>query len=209
MKNWILITLITLSFACSQQASILEQADQQSSNATSNNTGVSSVTSQTSQTREQYSVSSFSQWIYIHNTENKILIDVNFLPEGHDLCQQATYNADTNPYGCQQDQSVSIPCEYNSIPESDLLNVNLSVSTTTPVASTCTNPIVVDLSDAVFDASGLIFTTPVSAFATDFGFNITNSGFTDSTDGTFLTFDSQDVKLEDVYDAVVDRRTGS
>lgn len=204
--KYLSLILILLVSACTQQATNLNLDESTNSNATS---GVGTITTQTAETRQNYNLSSFSQWVYLHKTENKILIDVNFLPEGHDLCQQATYHETSNPNGCRQDLSVSIPCEYNSLPESDLLNINLSVSTTVPVATSCTNPIVVDLSAATFDADGLIFTAPVTAFQSDFGFQITMDGFVDPADSSLLIFDTQDVKLEDVYETIVDRRTSS
>lgn len=164
--------------------------------------------SQTASVKDNYTQSVFSRYIYFEKTAgNKILVDYNFFPSGTDVKQQ--------------EQQILIPCEYTSLADDELLNINLSA----PLKKTadCADKITVSLRDAKFTTDGLIFSFngSLNVFETDFEFKITKSGFVDSLDGSVLEIpprvssddencDSTDdncVGLEEVYDQIIAIRT--
>ena len=146
----------------------------------------------------------------LHKSElNNFLIEYDFFGSGYDLCQQATYNVDTNPNGCKIDKTIEIACEFQSLSaadENDYLSINISAPITGNTE--CENKIVLDLSNAEFTADGLVFSSSsIDIFASDFEFKVTKDGFTDAKDGSELTFDSDQVDLEDVYSKIIELRT--
>lgn len=208
MKRVLSILALVLAF------SACNEVDSDDSSATSlNNTGDSgdSVTisvldtSDTSTSLSDYDQSSFSEHIYFHSTESKILVVYDFFPTGSDVCSQATYDEDTNPNGCQVDQTVVVPCNFSDEAlDDDMLSFNVSASD----SDTCDDDIVVDFSDAEFTTEGLVFTFSGSldAFDSDFEFKISEEGFVDSNDNSVLDLNS-DAALEDVYAEIISRQT--
>lgn len=162
-------------------------------------------TSDTSSSLTDYDQSSFSEYVYFHSTESKILIDYDFFPDGSDVCSQATYDEDSNPNGCQVDQTVVVPCDFSDAAlDDDMLSFNVSASDD----DSCEDDIVVDFSDAEFTTDGLVFdfSDTLDSFDSDFEFKISEQGFIDSNDNSVLDLDS-DAKLEDVYAEVISRQT--
>ncbi len=178
-------------------------ANSNSLNAANNNDSTVSITEITPtavSVKADYDESSFSQYIYFQT--DSILVDYNFLPAGTDICQQVTYNAETNPNGCQQANSVVIPCEYQGLVDNDLLSINISETTET---TGCDDDLVVDVSGATFTVDGLVFSfsTSLDVFENYFEFLITRDGFVDSSDSQIINSDT----LEGVYDLIVEKRS--
>jgi hypothetical protein len=203
-------------FGCNEAAT--SSSSSSSLNSTSDDSSVSvdaMDTSSTSSDLSSYTMSSFSMHVYFHNSEDKMIVTDDFFPDGSDTCSQATYDADTNPNGCQQDGSVVIPCEFQEAALDEWLSVSTSASD-----SSCEDDIVVDLSSGSFSLDGWVFeATELTAFADDFDFNIGSSGFVDTGDSAIVVVDTDcdntnedtsddcDVKLEDIYEAILDKRT--
>ncbi|MBF0107338.1 MAG: hypothetical protein HQM16_18660 [Deltaproteobacteria bacterium] len=156
--------------------------------------------------KDDYNQSGFSQYVYFHKDEGRILIDHNFFPSGSNLCHKATYDEKTNPNGCKRDFSIAIPCEYRALAGDELLAVNVSASTED---TACKEDIIIDLSTAEFTVEGLVFTEtpPLETFADEFEFAISKDGFVDTHDNTPLGFETKDIGLEDVYDKIMEKRT--
>lgn len=209
------MVLVFWGSACNESgSSSVSTVDATAVNAATASTSTTSIeaidTTNTSSGLEAYTQSTFSDFVYLHKTDNKLLLTYDFFPAGYDLCQQATYNAQTNPSGCTQDLSISIPCTFSSITDDDLLSVSISATTDAGENTDCANPIIVDLSAAEFTVDGLIFditTGAVDAFAQDFEFLIDVDGFYDASDDAKLNLTDSVVNLESVYDAVISKRT--
>jgi len=154
---------------------------------------------------DSFVVTSYSKYIAIHKDGKELRVDYNFLPEGTDVCQQVTYDADTNPNGCLTANTIVIPCQYQSIGD-DLLNFNINA----PIEEAdCANQIVVDMSTAKFELGGLVFpfASSLDIFIKDFEFKITTQGFKDSSNDNLINFDNDDVDLDDVYTTIMTDRT--
>lgn len=209
MKRILLVAILILSFvACDEllgtsttKSTSLSTADAGSDSSV---TVTAIDTSNTSSDLDSYAQSGFSKYVYFHKSENKLLLSYNFFPTDADVCSQVTYNADTNPNGCQTAKTVVIPCEFQSSIQDDLLSVNVSASD----SDDCGSDIVLDFSDAEFTIDGLVFdfTSQLENFVSDFEFAISSEGFVDHNDGALLSFDSDDVLLEDVYSSVLTKQ---
>lgn len=138
---------------------------------------------------EGYSQSEFSKYVYIANSGKKFLIDFNFFPEGTDFDSQ--------------EKTVTIPCEYTEMPEEVDVNVSVDVE-----ESDCESEIVIDLSGASFSFVGLEFAYEESldVFDDNFEFKISTDGFVDSLDGEKIDVAAEDANLENIYNAVIDKR---
>lgn len=213
------LALVVFSFLCvSCEEEITDSGDSSQDSALTSTgsdadstvtiTEIDTTSSQAQSQLDQYSASSFSKYIYFHKTEDKILLDYNFFPKGSDLCQQAAYDAESNPLGCKTDKTIVIPCDYKTRIEDDLLSVNISASTE---ISQCESDIVIDLSSAEFTTDGLVFsfTGSLNIFENDFEFRITKDGISYGGDGATLKFDGDDVGLGDAYEKIVEMRLGS
>jgi len=203
MKKTITILLFSFLFLACNETVTTNSSD----NLTSGNDGttITGITTTPSNLLESYTLSSFSQHIYFHKTEDKILIDYNFFPAEADICQQVTYNAETNINGCQTAKSVVMPCAYQPLTENDLLSINISAPTETEA---CDTEVVLDMSQAEFTVEGFVFTFEgtLTVFDPYFEFSITNDGFVDVDDSQKLDFESADIDLEDVYAKVLEKR---
>jgi len=191
-------SVILFGVACNEGDSPETESSGSQSSLSDGSGSITTIdTSNTSSDLDNYEQSSFSTYVYFHKTEEKTLVDYNFFPVDKDVCQQATYNADTNPNGCQTDMTVIVPCE-SVLSDDDLLLIQSSEE------SSC-DDIVVSFSDADFTLDGLVFATKstISNFNDDFGFTISSNGFQDS-EGNSLSFSSNDITLEDVTDLISD-----
>lgn len=215
MKHIVLIlALMFFGVACNESGSNTNQttttANASTGSATTSTTVEAIDTTNKSTGLEAYTKSTFSDFIYLHKTDNKLLVTYDFFPAGYDLCQQATYNAQSNPNGCTQNESVSIPCTFSSVADDDLLSVSINAETDAGEPAVCASPIIVDLTTAEFTVDGLVFDVTsgaVDVFAEDFEFLIDVDGFYDSTDDAILNLTDSIINLESVYDAVISKRT--
>lgn len=205
MKRTLAILAVVLVFsACNETGTDGSSADSLNSTAEDSVTISAIDTSDTSSSLSDYTQSDFSEHVYFHSTESKILIAYDFFPTGSDVCSQATYDEDTNPNGCQVDQTVVVPCDFSdAVLDDDMLSFNVSASD----SDACEDDIVVDFSDAGFTIDGLVFDFDGSlgAFDSDFEFKVSEQGFIDSNDNSVLDLDS-DAKLEDVYAEIISRQ---
>ncbi len=202
----LLVALFSLAPACNEtaQTSESETANLNSqSEGTGDESGISTITTTTSNELSNYTVTTFSENIYLHNSAEKILVSYDFFPTGSDVCQQATYDATSNPNGCRVAKTVVLPCAFQSVTD-DMLSTSVSAATDT---ESCDNQTVIDADAAEFTVHGLVFSAAVvDVFETDFEFKITRDGFVDVSDDTALTFSNADVDLENVYDKILERR---
>jgi len=203
MKKIVSIILFSFLFlACNE--TITTNASDNLMNG-NDGTAITGITTTTSNLLESYTQATFSEYVYFHKTENKILIDYNFFPAQADICQQVTYNAETNINGCQTAKTVVMPCAYQPLTENDLLSINVSA----PIEEeTCDQEVILDMSSAEFSVEGLIFAFEgtLNIFNSYFEFSITNDGFVDTDDSQKLDFESADVDLEAVYANVLEKR---
>lgn len=149
-----------------------------------------SATTSTQNPLANYTQSAFSKYLYFSGDGKKVLIDFNFFPQGADFDSQK--------------KQVTIPCEYQITDDE-----NVSASVNAPVdEEPCEISIVVDLSQATFLFYGVEFSfdTSLDAFDKQFEFKITAQGFVDSLDNAVITLSADDGTLENIYNAVMDKR---
>jgi hypothetical protein len=112
-----------------------------------------------------YAKSSFSNYIYFHKTESKLLIDFAFFPDGSDPDSVA--------------KTISIPC----LSEQNSDDAAVAIGLSAPIESdgSC-EAVSLSLLAATFTNDGLVFSfsEPFTLFASQYDFNITRSGFVDS-----------------------------
>lgn len=206
------LAIILTTFGCNEEFSSTSTTNADKTSLTAGESGsesdvtVTAISTSTASQLSDYTVSSFSNYIYFGISNGKILILLDFFPVGYDLCQQATYNASSNPNGCLLAKTVVIPCEFQSFEDNDFLSISVSEGSTT---TACENKVVVDFSAAEFTVDGLVlsFSDSLGTFENDFEFSIKSDGFYDKLDGTLLVFNSTDVGLSEIYDKIVTKRT--
>src|SRR3989339_506288 len=214
-KILIIVMLVVVFFyvGCTQTGSSSSGGGSQNlSNGSGDATDITEITPATSKLKDSYEVSSFSEYVFFHKEDTNILLDYNFFPAGSDICQQAAYDAQTNPNGCKQDKTVELPCGYQEAPEDDLLSISLNADPN--IATTdCADKIILDMSQAEFTVEGLVFSydDTLDVFVEDFEFMIAKKGFVDAASDAVLVFDSseagtnapQDIGLETVYQKII------
>jgi hypothetical protein len=153
---------------------------------------------------DDFMFSSFSRFVLypIDGSYSKILILFGFFPYQADLCQQATYS-DSNPNGCQIDNTYSIPCQFQLTPDNDLLNIDLNdLPPGEADLAPCANDIILHLKDVTYTVEGLLFNFngTFSLFTNDFGFHLTQSAVIDSLTGKTLNVDPEKANLENIVE---------
>lgn len=195
MKRILILGFILSLWSCNELEGTSTTATTETANvttatdaATITEIDTSSVSSSSS--LEDYNQASFSPYIYFHKTESQILLDYNFFPEGFDSDSQA--------------KTLSIPCEYETTSDNDLLSTGASQAETEEASC---EDIVLDLSAATFTLDGirLDFSSSLDIFVDHFEFRITRDGFIDSETDETLEFANSDVTMEDVVDEIMGR----
>lgn len=165
MKRMGFLLALLMLGGCNEAEDSSGSADQLNSASDADATITELPTSGTASVLTDYAKSSFSNYIYFHKTESKILIDFAFFPDGSDPDSQA--------------KTISIPClsEENSGDTA----VSIGLSAPTEGSHACTD-VSLNLSEATFTNDGLVFSFSESftLFASQYSFNITRAGFVDS-----------------------------
>lgn len=158
-------------------------------------TPITDTTSAVDLISEDYTVSGFSTHIYFHNSENKVLIDYLFFPEGVDFDSQKK----TVEISCYQTENIS---------DDDNLSISINLPESGEASECEEGNYVIDLSNASFALDKtkdlvLIFDLEESLdiFKDDFGFVITKTGIQVESTGEYLDLGT-DVTLEDIIDSL-------
>ncbi len=166
MKRMGFLLALLMLGGCNEGEDASSSADQLNSASGDADATITELpTSGTASVLTDYAKSSFSNYIYFHKTESKILIDFAFFPDGSDPDSQA--------------KTIIIPClsEQNSGDAA----VAIGLSAPTEGSRACTD-VSLNLSEATFTNDGLVFSFSESftLFASQYSFNITRLGFVDS-----------------------------
>lgn len=195
MKRILILGLILSLWSCNEldgtsATTTTETANVTTATDTAAITEIDTSSVSSSSSLEDYDQAGFSPYIYFHKTESQILLDYDFFPEGFDSDSQA--------------KTLSIPCEYETTSDNDLLSTGTSQAETEEASC---EDIVLDLSAATFTLDGirLDFDTSLDIFVDHFEFKITRDGFVDSETGETLEFSNSDVTMEDVVDEIMGR----
>lgn len=197
MKHIFIFGLFLSLWGCNELESTSTTATTETANVTTATdaaaiTEIDTSSVGSSSSLADYDQAGFSTYVYFHKTEGQILLDYNFFPEGFDSDSQA--------------KTLSIPCEYETTSDDDLLST--STSATETEEASCED-IVLDLGAATFTLDGICFdfSSSLTIFVDHFGFTITRDGFVDSETGETLEFPDSDVSMEDVVDEIMGRAT--
>lgn len=198
MKKWLTALALSVFFLSCAGSVVDEEVGQ-------NTLSLTTIQGTSSSDRESYDQeNNYSDYILFHLTEPKTLIDYNFFPAGSDVCQQATYDAELNPEGlCRTAKTVVLPCGYEGV--EDEADDFLSASISAPLDDgSCTDHLIVDLSEAEFTIDGLVFpfSGSLDVFAADLGFKITQEGIVNATTGAAISFPTKDFALDEIYEAL-------
>lgn len=203
MNKYLLIIFISLFVACSGAGTSSTTGGGPSNAQTGTPSAITGIPVSNTSQLDDYSAADFSTVIFFHKTENKILVSYNFFPNGSDVCEQSSYDADTNPNGCRTSGTVVLPCGYEGLEDNDYLSIDVSAFTTD---TNCTDKLAVSMTGGEFTVDGLVFSfaSSLDVFVSDFGFKITRDGFVDSENGSILVLSSSSADLQDVYESVLE-----
>ena len=141
------------------------------------NAGATEVTEVNAHANERpstFAVSSFSEYVYTDNANQKLLIDWNFFPS-------TQYDSEA--------KNLLLPCDAENVTTTA---EGLTYSESIPLGdSSCSSGVLLDLSDATFETYGLVFafSGTLNVLADDFDISITSTGFK-STQGESLSLES-------------------
>lgn len=134
--------------------------------------------------KEQFKLSSFSKYVMIHKTENKILLSYDFFPEGTEICHQADSNATSFKEGCFEANRILVPCEFSGSFSDDKLTIGLSQKTE---SQNCDQPTVIELNPGELTLEGvLIEDDPWIGLSETYSILLSTRGFLDEADETEL-----------------------
>lgn len=214
MKHIILILLVLVVAVQCNETGSSSSTNSSASTSTSLSSGSSITpidTSAKANILSDYSqTTSYSKFVLLHNSEDKILIKYDFFPNGYDLCQQATYDENTNPNGCKTSNTIVLPCSFESLSQDDFLSVSINANPNGSADNTCSSPVVLDLDTASITTEGLIFDLSegaVEIFLDDYEFFLTDIGAFDALDEAKLLFPNTDVTLETIYNSIISKRS--
>lgn len=144
---------------------------------------VNEVNAHANERPNSFEESAFSEFVYLDEDNQKLLLDWNFFPS-------TQYNSTAKTY--------TFPCDVeHEYTTSEGLNVSESV----PLAEEgCTTGVVLDVSSATAEVYGLVFSFDGSldVFANDFGFVITADGFKTSQGADIALTSNLDADLVEV-----------
>ena len=171
----------------SNNSSTINKASTASENQTPENISITEIgTTQTENSvLNDYTKSSFSDFIYFHNSENKIIIDYDFFPEETDFDSQT--------------KMATLSCLDSHDQENSEISININLSAPTDDIESC-QAIELDLSSAQFTLEGLEFELEkeeLNLFKKDFQIAISKSGFVNSDSGKLISSDLES-RLEDM-----------
>jgi len=205
MKKLITTLVLLLAVAACSSNQSGSTSDLNPVNLSNGNTGITSLQGTNVSDRDNYDQeANFCDNILFHKTEARVLIDYNFFPQGADVCQQATYDAELNPASlCRTEKTVVLPCGFEGTDEA--VDSLLAVDISAPVGGeSCSEHLVLDVSSAEFTVDGLVFpfSSSLDVFANSLGFRITREGIVDVSNGALLSFESKDFGMEEIVSEI-------
>lgn len=152
-----------------------------------------------------YQVADFSPYVFFHNDGDRVLINMNFFPEESDLCQQATFDETTNPKGCKEADTILIPCEYQTVSDSDFLSLSINEPL---IEENCANKISVSIKGAdytLLNHLSFAFDKELKIFEEDFLFTIKRKSIKNSLLSQDLTQNTE--TFESIINEISDNKT--